>query len=229
MSREKLNSQIHLLQDEILLLGSMVESAVSRSVEALRTRDIPTAEAIYEDDQLINDKRFAIENAILILIATQQPITHDLRMLTSMLEVITELERMGDYAKGISKVVWRLGNEEVPVPNREFTQMAESSIHMLHSTLTAFVQEDAIMASEIAGKDDEIDALYQKVYQSLICNMISNPSIIDQSNLLLWVAHNLERLADRVVNICERIVFITTGDMLEFESSDDEDKIIEKI
>jgi phosphate transport system protein len=166
----------------------------------------------------------AIENAILILIATQQPIARDLRMLAAMMEVITELERMGDYAKGISRVTLRLGDSAISIPSREFDQMCELSVNMLHRALGAFIAGNLKVASAIPLEDDEVDSLYNSVYREVLNMMIANPAIIDQASLLLWVAHNLERTADRVTNICERTVFIATGELLEFDTAEDQDE-----
>ncbi len=223
MPRETLDHQIHQLQDEILLIGSMVEQAMIDSIDALRRRDINDSNKVYHTDYLINEKRFAIENGILILIATQQPIAHDLRLLTAMLEVTTELERMGDYAKGIAKVNIKLADSEINLPMAEIDRMAELGISMLHRSLTAFIDENPNQASLIPLEDDEVDSLYEQIYQKVVKDMIANPQKIDSSNLILWIAHNLERMADRVTNICERTVFIATGELLELDSTDDEE------
>jgi phosphate transport system protein len=223
MPRQTFDRQIHHLQDEVLLLGSMVEQALINSVDALRRRDIPTARRLFAEDQLVNEKRFAIENNILILMATQQPIAHDLRLLAALLEVITELERIGDYAKGIAKVTIRLEDSDIPVPIQEFTRMAELSVGMLHRALGAFIVENAAQAHAIPEEDSLVDDLYNKVYRGLVANMIASPDTIDHANLLLWVAHNLERAADRVTNICERTVFIATGELMEMDAEDAED------
>ncbi|MDZ4158648.1 MAG: phosphate signaling complex protein PhoU, partial [Anaerolineaceae bacterium] len=206
MPRETLDRQISHLKDEVILLGSMVEQAMLNAVEALKHRDAASARQIYDADLLINDKRFAIENAILILIATQQPLAKDLRMLAAMLEVITELERMGDYAKGVAKSTLKLGDAVLPLPIREISQMAELSVDMLHRALIAFINENSNEAMLIPLEDKKVDQLYNQVYRSVVCSMIANPDIIDQANLMFWVSHNLERMADRVTNICERTV-----------------------
>jgi len=223
MPRETLDRQIHHLQDEVLLLGSMVEQAMMESVDALKRRDSQTARRIFNDDHLINEKRYAIENAILILIATQQPMARDLRFLAAILEVIIELERMGDYAKGISKVTMRLGDTPIPFNFQDLIVMAERSVSMLHRALGAFIIENPQQAHEIPQEDDFVDELYNKVYRNLVSAMIENPGVIDTANLLMWVAHNIERMADRVTNICERTVFISTGELLELDSEDDEE------
>ncbi len=222
MTREALTRQIHHLQDEVLLLGNMVENAMLQVINALYGHDQITANRIFRDDALINDKRYAIENAILILIATQQPMARDLRLLAAMLEVINELERMGDYAKGIAKLVKVLSEGNIPIP-QEFDQMAQLATGMLHRALDAFVQEDASVAARIPREDDDVDNLYNQVYRQVVNWMISNPEKIDQVNLLMWVAHNLERMADRVTNICERTVFIITGELMELEFSEDDE------
>lgn len=225
MPRETLDRQIQHLRDEVLLLGSMVEQAMLSSVEALKRRDQVTSKRIFQEDRLINEKRYAIENAILILIATQQPMARDLRQMAAFTEVIIELERMGDYAKGISKVNMRLSDEpEVQtLAMSEFTQMAEQAVSMLHRALGAFVTENAQEAHEIPREDEIVDQLYNRVYRLLVDSMIANPKIIDDANLLMWVAHNIERMADRVTNICERTVFIATGELMEMDIDDEEE------
>jgi phosphate transport system protein len=223
MPRQTLDRQIHQLLDEVLLLGSMVEQALLNAVDALKRRDIATAERIFQDDVLVNEKRYALENAIIIIMATQQPMAHDLRLLASVLEVNIELERIGDYAKGIAKVISRLGDTELPVPMREFDQMAERCSNMLHRALGAFINENAAQARDIVLEDDAVDELYNKAYYSIVTSMIADPEIIDQANLLIWVDHNLERAADRVTNICERTVYIATGELFELDAEDSEE------
>ena len=222
MARELFEKKIKQIQDEILLLGSMVEQATLDSVKVFKDRDVAAASALVEDDQNINDKRFAIENAILILMATQQPLAHDLRVLASMLIVTNELERMGDYAKGIAHNTMRIGNSNIPVPIRYIEKMADLAVSMLHRSLSAFINEDIKITVTIPKEDDQVDALFNESYHSIVKTMIADPATIDESSLLLWVVHNLERFADRVVNICERTVFIKSGEMLEMDGSDDE-------
>ncbi len=223
MPRVTLDRQIHLVQDEVLALGSMVEQAMLLAIEALKNHDVQLAKRVFNDDQIINSKRYAIENNIMILMATQQPMAHDLRLLAALLEVSVELERMGDYAKTVSKVTIRLGDYTGPMPMREFSQMADLAVSMLHRALGAFISEDSAVASQIPREDDEVDALFNRSLQAIITAMIANPEIIDHATLLMWVAHDLERMADRVSNICERTVFIVTGELLELESDEDDE------
>jgi len=223
--RETFESEIRHLKDELLLLGSMVETQILDSVEALKKRDIPAARRIYETDSLINTKRYDIEEKAMVLIATQQPMAHDLRLLASILEVAGELERMGDYAKGIATVNLRMGDEPLLKPLIDIPRMAQKSVDMLHRSLTAFINEDVQAAHQIPPEDDEVDALYTQVYRELMTIVLSNPSSIDRANYLLWTAHNLERVADRVTNICERTVFIATGEIEEIKATSLDEKM----
>lgn len=224
MPRLTLDRETRLVQDEMLILGSMVEQAILNSVEAFRTRNVEAAQEVVNNDGRINDKRFAIENRILILMATQSPLAHDLRLLAAILEVITELERIGDYAKGIGKVAILLSNEDIPVPFREISTMADLAVTMLHKALSAFVHEDVEAAYNLPQEDTQVDELYNHVSRKLVETMINNPSTIDHINQVSWVIHNLERTADRVTNICERIIFIATGELIELDTSDDEEE-----
>jgi phosphate transport system protein len=223
MPRLTLDRETRLVQDETLILGSMVEQAILNAVDAFRRRDVEAAHEVVVNDGRINDKRFAIENRILILMATQAPLAHDLRLLAALLEVITELERIGDYAKGIAKVAIRLADEEIPVPFREISTMADLAVSMLHRALSAFVNEDVDVAYALPQEDDKVDELYNTVYRKLVEIMINNPSTIDHVNQVMWVIHNLERTADRVTNVCERIIFIATGELIELDTTDDEE------
>jgi phosphate transport system protein len=199
-----------------------VEHAIITSVDVLKKRDIKGAERIIAEDADINKKRFAIENQLMILIATQQPMAHDLRLLASCMEIISELERIGDYAKGIANINIRMGEQTLLKPLIDIPRMAQIGTSMLHRSLTAFINEDIETAKAIPVEDDEVDALYNQIYRELMMIIIQDPTSIERANWLLWVAHNLERVADRVTNICERTVFIATGEMGEIKSSNDE-------
>jgi len=222
MLRKTFESEIQQVKDEVLVLGSMVEQAILDTVEALKKRDLKASEEILKADKLINKKRFDIENKLMILIATQQPMARDLRLLASTLEIASELERMGDYAKGIANINIRMGDEPLLKPLIDVPRMAQKGVDMLHRALTAFINEDVETAKAIPVEDDEVDALYNQVYRELMTFIIHDPKTIEQANWLLWVAHNLERVADRVTNICERTIFIATGEMGEIKSTDDE-------
>lgn len=222
MLRKTFENEIQQVKDDVLLLGSMVEQAILGSVDALKKRDIKASERIFTQDRQINEKRFQIENKLMILIATQQPMAHDLRLLASSMEIISELERMGDYAKGIANINIRMGDAPLLKPLIDVPRMAQIGVDMLHEALTAFVNENIEAARSIPVRDDEVDALYNQVYHELMMFVIQDPKTIERANWLLWVAHNLERVADRVTNICERTIFIATGQMEEIKSTDDE-------
>jgi phosphate transport system protein len=222
MVRKTFETEIQQVKDDVLILGSMVEKALLDSVEALKKRDIKAAERLIDEDKEINKKRFEIENHLMVLIATQQPMAHDLRLLASTMEIISELERMGDYAKGISNINIRMGDTPLLKPLIDVPRMAQKGVDMLHRSLTAFVNEDLETARTLPVEDDEVDALYNQIYRELMTYIIADPKTIERANWLLWVAHNLERFADRVTNICERTIFIATGEMTEIKSTDDE-------
>lgn len=222
MIRKTFDSEIKQAKDEMLVLGSMVEQAIVASVDALKKRDVQASEKILEGDRAINRKRFAIESQLMILIATQQPMAHDLRLLASILEIISELERMGDYAKGIGNINIRMGEAPLLKPLIDVPRMAQKGADMLHRALTAFVDEDIEAARKIPVEDDEVDALYNQVYRELMTIVIGDPTTIERANWLLWTAHNLERFADRVTNICERTVFVATGALTEINDTDTE-------
>ena len=219
--RKTFEAEIQQLKDELLLMGSMVEEQIMEAVDALRKRDTVASQRIYDSDKKINAKRYGIEEQVMILIATQQPMAHDLRLLASILEVSAELERMGDYAKGIATINLRMGQEDTLKPLIDIPRMAEKASDMLHRSLTAFINEDIESARLIPAEDDEVDGLYTQVYRELMTYIMADPKNIDRANFLLWTAHNLERFADRVTNICERTVFIVTGENKEIGSSGD--------
>ncbi len=220
--RKALEEKIRHLKDDILQLGGMVEQAMRKAVDALKRQDLEAAQRIYDADKDINAKRFDIEQETLITIATQQPMAYDLRVLASILEIASELERMGDYAKGIAKITLMIGHTPLMKPLIDIPRMMEIAIAMLQKALAAFVDEDVETALAIPREDDQVDALYNQVYRELVTYMIQDPRNIDQANYLMWAAHNIERMADRVTNICERTLFVATGELRELDYSNDE-------
>lgn len=223
MPRETLDRKIRHLYNEILAMNRMVEQATISAIEALKIQDLEAATQIINDDALINSKRFELENDIIVTIATQQPImASDLRLIASILEVVGELERMGDYAKGIARIALMLGKQKPVKPLIDIPKMADITIDMLRRAVNAFINNDEETARKIPAEDDKVDFLYQEIYHELVAMMISDPSIIDRANYLMWVAHNLERMSDRVTNICERTIYVVTGRLVELSDSDDE-------
>ena len=217
--RTTFHKRLREIQDDILVMGSMVSKAIIRSVEALKSRDIKAANQIIADDQGINRKRFEIEESCIELIATQQPMATDLRTITAILNITTEIERIGDYAVGIARIVILIGNEPLIKPLVDIPLMAKKMVDMLDRCLQAFIDRDAEAAKKIAREDDEIDNLYDQIFRELLNIMAEDPKTITRATRLMWTAHNLERAADRVTNICERVVYIVTGKMEEIGSS----------
>jgi phosphate transport system protein len=219
MIRETFDRELQFLQDELLALGSMVENALIESVDCLKRQDFEGSKQLIENDLEINAKRYEIEEEVFTLIATRQPVANDLRVLAAILEISGELERIGDYAKGIGKINLLIGDEKFLKPLIDVPAMAEKARSMLHRGLDAFIQRDVEMARAIPDEDDEVDGLYDQVFRELMTYVMSDPRSIEQANYLLWAAHNLERAADRVTNLCERVVFTVTGELEELDNS----------
>jgi phosphate transport system protein len=220
MIRTHFNRELQRLQDELIMLGSMVREAVAQSVEALVARDQETARRLIQNDRQINARKYAIEESCLTLIATQQPMAGDLRLLAAILEISTELERIGDYAKGISRINLYIGAEPLLKPLPEIQRMTQMAMEMLRRALDAFIAQDVEAARQIPKGDDEVDALYNQVNRELLDLILQKPDVLDQANYLSWVAHNLERAADRVTNICERVIYTATGEFVEFDAEE---------
>jgi phosphate transport system protein len=218
MPRQSFERELQDLQDDLLSLGSMVEKALLDAVKTLERRDIRASHKLIAQDRTINRERYAIESETLALIATQQPTATDLRTLAAILEIATELERIGDYAKGIANINLMLGDDPLLKPLIDIPVMAQKACTMLHRALDAFVCRNVDLAYVIPADDDEVDALYNQVYRELVTYILEDPKCIEQANYLLWAAHNLERTADRVTNICERVIFTVTGRLVDVGS-----------
>lgn len=215
MPREMFERELQRLQDAMLAMASMVEHALLESVEALKRRDLEGSRRLIEQDRAINKRRFETEADCLVAIATQQPMASDLRILAAILDIVSELERIGDYAKGIARINLMIGEPMLIKLPPGISDMAARARSMLHRALDAFVHRDVDLARAIPLEDDEVDRLYDQVYRDLITHVVANIEAMDQASHLLWVAHNLERAADRVTNVCERVIFTVTGEMAE--------------
>ena len=219
MTRELFERKLRELQDDVLIMGSMVEKAVQRSMEALRTRDSTLSSAVVDDDVAINAKRYELEEKCIHILALQGPMAADLRIVIAVLLIANELERMGDHAEGIARINLMLTDDPIPGPLGDVMAMAEKANSMLRRSLTAFVERDDATARLICDEDDEVDALYDNAYQTLIQEMIRRPDEVKRLTYLIWACHNLERIADRVTNICERVIFVVTGQLEEINVS----------
>jgi len=213
MSRE-----LERVRSDILHMGSLVSSAIELSIAALKNRDAELAQQIINDDEAINALRFAIEEKCLQVIATQQPAASDLRMVIAATHIAVELERMADHAEGIAELVKRIASEPLLKPLIDIPLMAQIAREMIRGALDAFITQDADAARQVASRDDEIDNLYQQVFRELLTYMLEDPRNIGRATYLLWVAHNLERIGDRVTNVCERVIFMTTGQLQELQA-----------
>lgn len=210
-ARMEFDRQLEHLQDDLLALGSMVEKATAKAVEALKTRDLAMSEQVVREDDAIDDKRREIEDRVIDLIAVQQPVASDLRLLITTIHVSMELERIGDYAEGIGKISLRMGNEPPVKPLVDIPRMAQKASAMLRDALDALVKHDTEKAYQVLADDDEVDDLYTQVYRELLVLMLQDPKIIQRGTYLLWTAHDLERIADRATNIAEEVVYLVTG------------------
>ena len=217
--RSGFDRELRRLQDEVLILGSMVENSIYRALDALNRRDLDAASRVVQEDDAIDRKRLEIEERCINLMATQQPIAGDLRVLMTMLHISVELERMGDYAEGIAKISLMMGDEPPLKPLIDIPLMADKATDMLRRGLDALVQRDTAASFKICDDDDEVDSLYDQVYRDLLAYMIDDPRTIQRATYLLWVAHDLERIADRATNVAERVIFLVTGKMTEINVS----------
>jgi phosphate transport system protein len=219
MVTAKLSTQLRTLEDELLFMGGMVEKAIAKAMDALKRRDLEASREVVQEDDFIDQKRFDIEERCINIMATQHPVARDLRILVTILHVSVELERMADYAEGIGKISLMMGDEPPLKPLIDIPRMADKTIDMLRRSLDALVNRDIVAAYQVCNDDDEVDALYDQVYRELLTYMIEDTRTIKRATYLLWVSHDLERVADRATNIAERVIFLVTGKMTEINVS----------
>ena len=219
--RATLDRDLRTLQDDLLRLGSMLDEAISRAMRSLADRNLPLARQVVTDDAPINTLRFQIEEACLSLIATQQPAAGDLRKVVAAMSIVSDMERMADHAAGIAKIVLKMGDEPLLKPLIDMPRMAEECRQMLKQALDAFVSRDVELARAVASRDDVIDDLYKQIFRELLSFMVEDPRTTTRALYLLFAAHNLERIGDRAVNITERVIFMTSGEMKELSAGPD--------
>ena len=216
--RTAFDQELQDLRDNVLRMGSMVDTAIGRSIQALKDRDQSLAQQIIAEDEDINDLRFKIEGDCVRLIARQQPAARDLRFIVAAMNIVLDLERMGDHAAGVATIVVRMGGEPPVKPLIDLPRMAQIAREMLRASLDAFMSENEAEAMAITGKDEEVDQLYNQIFRELLTFMIEDPRTVTRAMYLIFCAHNMERIADRVTNICERVAFVATGRMEEIPS-----------
>ena len=219
MTRDLFKAELRQLQDDVLTLGSMTEKAILDAMESLRDGDVEWSRRIIADDAKINRKRFEIEDRAIAVVATQQPMATDLRALVSVLYIITDLERIADHAEGVARINTMMEPEPLPRKLGYIPAMADRAVAMLRDSLKAYIDQDVEAARQICHADDEVDRLQDSVYEEAFRAMVADPSTIQRYTYLLWTAHNLERIADRCTNICERVIYTVTGHMDELNVS----------
>jgi phosphate transport system protein len=219
MTREQYAHQLKDLRSSVVAMASMVGKAIDNSVVALVQRDVSLAQQVVADDRAINEHRWQTEEQALLLIATQAPMAKDLRTIAAAIHIVTDLERMADHAAGIAKIALQTADQPPIKPLIDIPRMSEIARAMLHDAITAYIEDDEAAARAIVARDDVVDGLYDQIYRELLTFMLADPTTIDQATHLLWAAHNLERVADRVTNICERVVFAVTGQLEELAVS----------
>lgn len=222
MPRISYVNELQQLRDDALIMASMVYQQLTDSVEGLRTADLGSAKRIVAQDAEINRRRFAMEDEILTVIATQQPMAGDMRFLAGMLEINSELERIGDYAKGIARITLMLGRDSGLTMPPYLSQMCDLALSMLRRSMEAFIAGDVQTARGIPADDDRVDVLYNRTNLELIQMVMNEPQKMALANLYSWAAHNIERTADRATNICERTIYMVTGEMREMDRSEEE-------
>ncbi len=219
MPREDFDLQLNQLQLEVETLAQIVGKSINRAVDALKRRDLAASQEVVNDDDYIDQKRFEIEDRCVDMIATQQPMAGDLRAIIALLHIVVELERMGDYAEGIAKISLSMGDAPPLKPLIDIPRMAEKATTMLNDSIDSLLNRDMVKAHAVCQADDEVDDLYDQVYRELLLFMIQDPETIQRATYLLWVAHDLERIADRATNIAERVIFLVTGKLVEINVS----------
>jgi len=218
MLRADLDRQLNQLQQEVTSLAGIVDKATLRAIDALKTRDLAESRQVIKEDDYIDQKRYEVEERCVDLIATQQPMAGDLRNIIALMHISVELERMGDYAEGISKISLLMGPNPPLKPLIDIPKMSERATLMLRNSIDALVSRDVIKANQVLKDDDEVDALYDLVYRDLLVFMTEDPNTIERATYLLWIAHDLERIADRATNIAERVIYLVTGKIVNSDS-----------
>jgi phosphate transport system protein len=215
MARQAFQEQIRELLEDLLEMGQMVANSIDSSIQALAKQDQELAQWVIDYDDEINSYQYDIDEKCLVLIATQQPMAGDLRAILSVSNIAAELERIGDYSEGIARLAIKLAGRPLLKPLIDIPRMAEEGRHMLMGSLEAFARQDVESARKIGEADDVVDALYDQVYRELLVYMMEDPRTITEATYLLWVAHNLERIADRTTNIAERVIFLDSGRIVD--------------
>ena len=211
MLRSDFDRLLETLQSDLGEMGRLVEETTKQAIRALQNRDADLAQQVIENDDVIDNLQDTLETKCLGILATQQPAATDLRTVMSVVHLGVELERMGDYAEGIAKICLRIYQEPLLKPLIDIPRMAELALKMLNEGLQAFADRDEELARKVCAADDAVDDLYNQIYRELLTYMLEDPRNIQRATYLLWVAHDLERIADRATNIAERVIWLISG------------------
>jgi phosphate transport system protein len=210
-TRQNYNQELEALRQQLLLMGKHVEQAIQSSVDSLCQQDGVLAKKVIDGDDVIDELEVDIEDKCLLLIARQQPLAGDLRIIGTCLKITTDLERMGDHATDIAEIATRLGKQSLIKPLVDIPVMAGLAQKMLHNSLEAYINLDIALAEQISLDDDEVDHIYNRLFRELLTYMMEDPSTISQATQLLFVARYLERVADHATNVAEWVVYLVTG------------------
>ena len=211
MLRSDFDRLLETLQSDLGEMGRLVEETTKQAILALQNRDADLAQQVIENDDVIDNLQDTLETKCLGILATQQPAATDLRTVMSVVHMGVELERMGDYAEGIAKICLRIYQEPLLKPLIDIPRMAELALKMLNEGLQAFADRDEDLARKVCADDDAVDDFYNQIYRELLTYMLEDPRNIQRATYLLWVAHDLERIADRATNIAERVIWLISG------------------
>lgn len=210
-ARQNLERELEKLKQQILSLSSQVDQRIGLVMDALLQRNLGLAQQIIYDDRIIDKQRYQIEDFCFQIIATQQPTASDLRAILAATALATELERIADHGSGIARLIIRMGEQPLLKPLVDIPRMATIAREMLRVVIDAYAARDDRLATEAISRDDAVDTLYNQVFRELLTFMLEDPRTITRAMSLIWIAHDLERIADRVTNMGERVIFMRTG------------------
>lgn len=216
--RQEFDRELGRLEAELILMSGLVEKAIFDALQALKIRDISRSQKVIKEDDHIDETELEIERYCIELIRKQSPVASDLRRIVASLQIAGELERIGDYAEGIAKISINMGNQPPLKELIDIPRMGDMAVSMLKRSLETFISRDADfvrkITAELESDDDEVDDLYAKVQSDLMELVKSDPDNAERATYLMWVAHNVERVADRAMNIAERALFQATGELV---------------
>lgn len=213
--REHFTQKINDIKHEVLRMGALVEEIIKTTVTALKEQDLDLARKVCEKDDEIDQLEIEIEKECMMLLALQQPLAKDLRTIASALKIITDLERMGDNAVNIAKVALEIGKDPLIKPLVDIPKMAGITHEMIKLSLDAFVNEDIALAEKAAGMDEEVDRLYDMIIEDVLTIITEKKEVTKQGIKLMFIGRYLERIADHSTNICERTVYMISGELKE--------------